>query len=383
MRKIIVYLNLLSFVCLIESALAAPDVAIVEDKALAHTAQILPVDAEGKIVGEHIDEQYAKAFTNLSVVLEEVGSAIDQIVRLNIYTTSNEHLARIRSLVPKEVKFVETAVVSSVPHKGALVALDAIAMVSDTDAPVIVRYHTSSTFSTQGKMAHVAVLPKGRTLYISGMADPTKDLHKATVGTMEQLQSVLALNGVGPEHVVHLKAYMKPMDKVNVARNGMSELFRDVYAPPMSFIEWSNPIPIEIELIAFLPGKGKGASPVELKWRPEEKRSPVYCRFAVVDSSTRIYTKGYISQKALDAEGQVRDIYTQLKASIEPHGSDFRHLVKATYLVAAQDTSSALNAVRPELYDPERPPAASKASITGTGDDKRTILVDMIAVPKQ
>ena len=58
MRKIIVYLNLLSFVCLIESALSAPDVAIVEDKALAHTAQILPVDAEGKIVGEHIDEQY-------------------------------------------------------------------------------------------------------------------------------------------------------------------------------------------------------------------------------------------------------------------------------------------------------------------------------------
>ena len=41
MRKITVYLKLLSCVCLIESALAAPDVAIIEDKALAHTAQIL------------------------------------------------------------------------------------------------------------------------------------------------------------------------------------------------------------------------------------------------------------------------------------------------------------------------------------------------------
>jgi hypothetical protein len=34
------------------------------------------------------------------------------------------------------------------------------------------------------------------------------------------------------------------------------------------------------------------------------------------------------------------------------------------------------------FYDPQRPPAASKAMVRGTGREKRTITWDMIAVPK-
>jgi enamine deaminase RidA (YjgF/YER057c/UK114 family) len=381
MKNLLIH-SIALFLMLVQPALADTDVAVVKDKALAHTAQILPVDAKGNIVGTEIDEQFAKAFTNLVTALEEVGSGYDQLIRLNVYATSDAHLARIRGLLPNEMSFVRTAIVSKVPHPNALVTLDAIATVTDSEAPVIVSYHSSKTFASQGKMAHVAVLPKGRTLYISGMADTTQDLHKATVGTMDQLKTVLALNGASTEHVVHLKAYMKPMDQVDTARNAMAESFRDIHTPPMTFIEWLNGIPIEIELIAYLPGEGDGKSTVDLRWQPEEKRSPVYCRFAIVDSPTRIYTKGYLSGDALDPEGQVRSIYAQLQKSIEPHGSDFEHLVKATYLVAAEDTSSALNAIRPELYNPERPPAASKASIASTGDPKRTILIDMIAVPK-
>ena len=63
-------------------------------------------------------------------------------------------------------------------------------------------------------------------------------------------------------------------------------------------------------------------------------------------------------------------------------GSDFRHLVKATYLHEDDGTSTALNDLRPNYYDPERPPAASKANIAGTGDPTLGMVVDMIAVPK-
>jgi enamine deaminase RidA (YjgF/YER057c/UK114 family) len=358
---------------------------VVENKALAHTTQLAPVDGKNKVVGTSLNEQLGAAMANVETVLSEVGSGLSELVRLNVYVTTNGHVEQARRLLKTHLgpdsHPVATFVVTELPHHKTLVAVDAIATVSDDRAPAKVLRHISPKLAKTVGVAHVTVLPKGRTLYISGMADPEGDLADATTGTMEQLHTVLALNGIGPEEVVHLKAYMKPMDESYVAEEAMAYFYPDQTAPAMTFIEWRNGIPIEIELIAHLPGKGDSEDPVQLLWQPEEKRSPVYCRFAIVNSTTRIYTQGFLSQEAVDADGQIRSIYQQLEATLTPLGSDFRHLVKATYLHSADDTSKALNAIRPELYDPKRPPAASKANIAGTGDEQRTMLIDMIAVP--
>jgi enamine deaminase RidA (YjgF/YER057c/UK114 family) len=62
-------------------------------------------------------------------------------------------------------------------------------------------------------------------------------------------------------------------------------------------------------------------------------------------------------------------------------GSDLRHLAKATYYVSDEQTSRALNELRPEYFEEGRAPAASKAMVSGTGMDGRAITMDMIAVP--
>jgi hypothetical protein len=56
-------------------------------------------------------------------------------------------------------------------------------------------------------------------------------------------------------------------------------------------------------------------------------------------------------------------------------------MVKATYFVLNDEASKALTQVRGELYDPRRPPAASKAGVADTGFPGRASVVDMIAVP--
>ena len=61
-------------------------------------------------------------------------------------------------------------------------------------------------------------------------------------------------------------------------------------------------------------------------------------------------------------------------------GSDMAHLVKATYYVADQLADEEINAIRPTLYDPRRPPAASKLSVRGTGRKGKASTFDMIAV---
>ncbi len=365
-----------------ESGLAAA--VVVENKALAHTTQLLPLDKTGAVQGTTLSDQLSSVWANMQTALGEVGSDASQLVRLNVYVTSNVGDARglLKEHLGEISHPVATFVVTPLSDPAALIAIDAIATVSDDRAPEKVFRFISPNLFSKNRVAHVVVLPKGRTLYISGMADPTQDLVVATVGTMKQLRAVLQLNEVGVEEVVHLKAYMKPMTSNNDVEKVMAAYFPDQPAPAMTAIEWGNGIPIEIELIAHLPGNGDSDAPVQLLWPPEEKRSPVYCRYAIVNSPTRIYTQGFLSEDAVDADGQIRSIYKQLEATLSPLQSDFRHLVKATYLHSAEDTSKALNDIRPELYDPERPPAASKASIAGTGDEKRSMMIDMIAVPK-
>ena len=54
-----------------------------------------------------------------------------------------------------------------------------------------------------------------------------------------------------------------------------------------------------------------------------------------------------------------------------------------TYYVSSNAASSALNEIRPTLYDPKRPPAASKAAVRGIGLDLGELSVDLIAVPRK
>lgn len=359
---------------------------VVADTALAHTTQLYPVEQGGTVVGATLNDQLAVVVGHVDTALREVGSGLPLIARLNVYVVSDALAREVEGLLANHLGDDShpacTVVVTPLADPKALVALDAVAAVADDRAPKTVLRHASPNLPPRRGGAHVTVLPKGRTLYISGMAESTPDLVKATVGTMKQLHRVLALNKTTAADVVHLKTFVKPMSEVGTVEKIMAAYYPDNPAPGMSYVEWRNGLPIEIELIAHLPTPGDGTETVELRWQPEEKRSPVYCRFAIVDSPSRIYTRGFLAEGASDANSQIHSIYRQLTDLITPLGSDLRHLVKATYYHSADDTSVALNEIRPEYYDPERPPAASKALITGTGDAKRSMLIDMIAVPK-
>ena len=80
-----------------------------------------------------------------------------------------------------------------------------------------------------------------------------------------------------------------------------------------------------------------------------------------------------------DAESEVRDIFAAMRTILSVAGSDFRHLAKATYYVSTAEASSQLGAIRPTVYDPARPPSASKATVAGVGLSDRAITIDMIA----
>jgi enamine deaminase RidA (YjgF/YER057c/UK114 family) len=140
-------------------------------------------------------------------------------------------------------------------------------------------------------------------------------------------------------------------------------------------------VPIEIELIAAAGAPtGKEPDAIEFITPPGMKPSPVYAKITRVNRGRLIYVSSLYSPEHRNATTQVREVFGELHKLMQEAGGDLKHLAKATYYVSAADVSKALNDIRPDYYDPLRPPAASKAQVRGVAMPHRTFTMDMIGV---
>jgi enamine deaminase RidA (YjgF/YER057c/UK114 family) len=226
----------------------------------------------------------------------------------------------------------------------------------------------------------VAILPPGSRIYVAGQAEKGKDLAEATRRTLESLRATLKFLGRDESDVVQLKAFVTPVTDVATVHREMARFFTKAPVPPVAFVEWQSTLPIEIELIAW-GGRDRKGPAVEYLTPPGMTASPIYSRVARTNNTDLVYIAGLQAREAAGGEAEVKEVFESLGTLLPRVGSDFRHLVKATYYVATDEASSKLNELRPRYYDPKRPPSASKAAVAGVGRPGRGLSVDMIAVP--
>jgi enamine deaminase RidA (YjgF/YER057c/UK114 family) len=202
---------------------------------------------------------------------------------------------------------------------------------------------------------------------------------------MEQLAGTMKGLGLSRDDVVHVRAFLRPMSDVDMATREIVSFFGEQAPPPITHFAWTLGDPIEIELIVA--GKGlsvpaDGPGGVQYYNPPGVEASPYFSRAAIVRGGPRIFTGSVVSRGADDVQGDVRGMFRELESLLRDAGSDLKHMAKATYFVRNDEASRALSKVRGELYDPRRPPAASKAGVEDTGFEGRASVVDMIAVPR-
>ena len=350
---------------------------IATGSALAHTAQFFP--AGGDDAGEQADE----VLNSIAKALEAAGSSLQQVVKLNVYVSEVDVVEPVKTVIVE--RFGEGArpaiclAESALMNDEALVAMDAVATASEDPGAGVASFHKSAALAGKEGAHHVGVLPTGTRVYVAGRAARKDTVAEATHATMLEIKDTLAFLGLGLEHVVHVKSFMKPISEMGEAEDQLIKFF-DGKAPPMAFIEWTNNNPIEIEVIATSPDELQPV-PIEYLSPPGERVSPVYSRIARVYHPTTIYISGLWGSEGSDGVKQIHEIFASMKEILNKSGSDLDHLAKATYYPANDDLSRQLNEIRPEYYDPKRPPAASKALVVGTGFEGRTITFDMIAVP--
>jgi enamine deaminase RidA (YjgF/YER057c/UK114 family) len=360
--------------------------------ALAHTAQLLPLDRDERVVGRNATEQCHALVDQLAVLLADVRSDLNHVVKLNIVAASDSVVDEIEHVLAKQFSAQNQPavcyVVGALPLPEALVALDAVATTPMTSAPLpITRLRNPSLALLSSTATHIAILPQGRKLYVSGDAKPG-DMFKATADTMASLAATLKHFGMTPASVVQLKCFLQPISAAPMVQQEIARFFGSEPLPPLVFVEWTMSGPIEIELIAAVPPSALGATRAETETvdyftPPGVQASAVFSRVACMVSPRSIYISGMYGREPGTGEDQVHDIYAQLKTILHQTGSDARHLVKATYYVTDDDASQKLNVLRAEYYDRDRPPAASKAAVRAVGEPRRTVTLDMIAVPSR
>ncbi|HEY8503212.1 MAG TPA: RidA family protein, partial [Gemmataceae bacterium] len=353
---------------------------------LAHTTQLFPLDAQGKLVGKgRPAEQAARVLDNIALALKEAKSGPERIVKLNVYAARLDVLGEVRKALAERfrggAKPAVSFVVGALPQPDALVAMDAVAVASP-DPGGAVKLLRSDALAKAAAGSHVAILPAGPRVYVAGQAEKGASLADATRRTLASLRATLNHLGLDDSRVVQLKAFVTPMTGADAVRKEMAAFFGERPVPPVVLVEWESSLPIEIELIAAGKGEpGEKAEAVEYLTPPGMKASPVFSRVARVNHGTTIYTAGLYGTKSGSGEEQIEEIFAELRRLMKATGSDFRHLAKATYYVSDDEASRKLNELRPKYYDPRRPPAASKAMVPGVGMGGKSITLDMIAVP--
>lgn len=359
---------------------------VVGDVPLAHTDQFYAEDQRGDLVGAgDLKTQVRQVLENVETALRLVGSDLADVAKLNIYlaeSVSREEIIRLLpTMLPEASRPAVSFVALELPHPDALVAMDAVAVAPTANVSDKVTFYRADALHDDLDQAHVSVLPAGAKVYVSGQAE-RGELLEGVGGTMVSLHATLAYLGLSADDVVQVKAFVNTMSEATAIEQKIGEYYRNRPAPPIVLTEWrQDNYPAEIELIAS--GRQDAFNSDEAityVTPPGMSSAPTFSRVAQVNHGKLVFVSGLYGRPGQDDEAQVRSIFDVLEGVLGQAGSDFDHMVKATYYQSTNEASSALNNVRRELYNPQRPPAASKIHVRSVASEAATVTLDMIGV---
>ena len=336
---------------------------IVKDTTLLHSSQVTSTDEK-------------QLWATTQTLLKRGQSSFAEVAKLNLYATQAKRLSQlerfIRQQYPEQECPAICSVVTPLPD-GKTIALDFVA--------VSLR-EVSQVEKSVANRNQISMMPGGQRIYISGQAAREVNLKEAATQTLQGLLLTMEFLKRNKQDVASIKAFLMPVENIESVRQAVTEVFGEGKEPPLVFVQWrsAESVPVEIEMVIWGGPANETQPVVEYLTPPGMTSSPVFSRICRINSGPTIFLSGMSSTNS-DIEVQVQQSFDLLEKNLREVKSDIRHLVKATYYVTGGRASSVLGSLRPKIYTPLRPPAASKATVRVIGEGNLEFLMDMIAVP--
>lgn len=358
---------------------------VVKDVPLAFTSQLFPFDENGILVGSSLTDQVDQVLKNAEAVLSSAGTDLSGLVRIHVYlkdeSMSDKVLERLEDVLPIGTYPAITLVSGGMARPGIFVSMDMVAV-----APQSAVYERVSFYNTEGifspvNRSEVAILAPGRKIFISGQAETGDNLLDASQKTMRNLFATLTYIGATPEDVVQVKAFISPIEDAEEIEEAIASFFRSRRVPPIISVEWlQDPGRAEIELVASAPADPSVSEAVSYYAPPWMTQATTFSRVVDINRGGLFFTSGLYGEGEGDGEEQARHIFKTLTRVLQKTGSDYDHLVKATYYPSADDGRKGLVNIRKEFYNPDKPPAASLIQVQGEGRQGTSLNVDLIGL---
>ncbi len=351
----------------------ASQAIVVGDTALAFTDQLFPTDLEGRIVGkDDLAKQFNAVVEKLAQVLAPAKSDLDQLIRMNIYVSNREGVGAVDKALASTFAGqrgpVVTIAVTNLEIRGALVAIDAVAASNITE-PGITRH------------PHVSVLPRGGKVFISGQSGEGKTAREATGETMKILLTTLDWLKLKPSDAIQVKSWVHPQIDQKQLRNEILKVFPEHQKPTIVFVDWDRAEnDVEIEMVASSESTPQQERVLFLT-PPGMRATGTFSQVVKVQRGTLIYFSALMGDPSKNVDEQVRGIFDTLAGLAKETGTDFRHLVKATFYFQHPDLFGPVSKIRRELYDPFRPAGSSAMEVPVLPIKGSALIMDMIAVP--
>ena len=344
---------------------------------LLWTGQFAASPAAGR--DDEVEPAVAAIVGSLKETLQRAGSSPADLVRLHVAVADDGQAPAVLESLARHLSDAHPAVtlVTAAPADDARLLVDAVAVASpppDDDQVQVVRDPAGTA----------AVMPMGARVFVSGQAAPGEP-RAAIAGTIDQLTASLAAVGLGWQHVAQIRAF----HQASLPRADVIEIVQEAVGletcPPVVTANWTAGLPVEIEVVAHAPVPGDaadGAEPISFITPPGAAPASGFTRIVRIESGPTIWTGGMLGRgDVAEGDQESSEVFAQVVDIVEALGGDRRHLAKATYFVTSDAATASLRRVRANVYERERPPAASLVPVRGVGRGRRGQLIDMIAVP--
>jgi enamine deaminase RidA (YjgF/YER057c/UK114 family) len=353
------------------------------ESAFVHTGTVVARDHTGALTGNaDAGRQMTQVLANIDAAFRRAGSSMADVVKLNLSVADASALTAAEQALAlwfngKPLPAV-ALVVSHQPVPAALASGDGIALVRQS--PSRVEWLSAPAPRNAERAASAGVLPKGPIVFFSGKGGrgEARQVAETLVGELKKSMDWMA---IPPANVVHVTVLLQDM----AALAQVEEVFERFFGgkcPPVSYLErHSGAGAMEIEWVAA--GRADATKPsqqVEYLTPPHLQPSPMFSQIVRVNRGGLIFVSGTYGNPADPAEAQAMALFARLQEAIAAGGGDFRHLAKAIYHLSSNDAAAGMDKVRRKVFDPQRPPAASRNQLRHVGGTGGVMVADMIGV---